>query len=508
MSKKKKWIIISAVLVLLGGGSVYGYTKFTSNEAASEQPQEEPPSFPTAAVETGEVSKAIFASGTVEAKAREEVKPELSGKVERVFVQEGQRVSKGDPLFSIDGEDAAIELQKQELNIIRAQKDLAEIKNKKDKILSDKTGKIKEVLIKEGDQVTPDTIVAKLVNTDYLKIKGKFTAYEAERFKVGQQVKVFLVASLSYVDGTVTKIDLTGTKEKGVGGVHDVEVLVKKPGAIYVGDMGEVQYTDAKGTLYASQIATPFENPDDIDLVAGTHGKVGKVEIENGDEVKAGRLIAKMDMTSVDLELKEKELALKESQLTMEQKRRDIAKKQVTAPISGVITKLNVTAGETPDSGKPAAVIMDTSAVYFIAAVDELDIPSIKVGQHAEVYVSAFGNKPFTGKVIEVPKEGTKEDKTVRFAVKIELSDTNEMKHGMTGDCDIFVEKKENVLRLPMQAVEVLEEGKGQVMVKDPASGEPTPKEVEIGIEGSEFVEIKSGLAAGDEVLMMLGGEM
>ncbi|QQE75822.1 efflux RND transporter periplasmic adaptor subunit [Brevibacillus composti] len=502
MTKKKKWIIIAAALVLLGGGSVFGYTKLKSGETSGEMPQDQPPPLPTVAVEMGEVSKAIFSAGTVEAKAREEVKPELSGKVEKVFVTEGQRVSKGDPLFSIDGSDAALELQKQELSIIRAEKELAEIRNKKDRITAEKGGKIKEVLIKEGDQVTPETIVAKMVNTDYLKITGKFTAYEAERFKLGQQVKVFLSASLSYIDGTITKIDLTGAKEKGVGGVHDVEVLVKKPGAIYVGDLGEVQYTDPRGILFASQIATPFENPDDIDLYAGTHGKVGKVEIENGDEIQAGQLIAKMDMSSVDLELKEKELILRESQLTMEQKRRDLAKRQVTAPISGVITKLNVTAGETPDSGKPAAIIMDTSAVYFVAAVDEMDIPSIKLGQHAEVYVTAFGNKPFEGKVVEVPKEGTKEDKTVRFAVKIELSDTSEMKHGMTGDCDIYVDKKENVLRLPLQAVEIVEEGKGTVMVKDPNTGEPMPKEVAVGIEGSEYVEIVSGLSAGEEVVL------
>jgi hypothetical protein len=61
------------------------------------------------------------------------------------------------------------------------------------------------------------------------------------------------------------------------------------------------------------------------------------------------------------------------------------------------------------------------------------------------------------------------------------------------------------VTRLPISAVEVMEEGKGTVMVKDPSSGEPTPKEVEIGIEGAEFIEIKNGIAPGEEVLLMYG---
>lgn len=312
---------------------------------------------------------------------------------------------------------------------------------------------------------------------------------------------MFISSSLYYVDGVVTKVDHIGQKEKGVGGVHDVDVLVKKPGALYVGDLGEVQYTDPKGLLFASQKATPFELPDEMEIVAGTHGKIGKVEVEKDDEIKAGQLLFKMDLTESELEMKDKELSLKEALLNMEQKKREIAKKQVEAPISGVITKLNVKEGEAPGS-EPVAVIMDTSSVYFVAAVDEMDIPAIKLGQSVDVYLTAFGNKPFKGKVTELPKEGTKEDKSVRFAVKVELSDTADMKHGMTGDCDIYVEQKENVKRLPLNAVEVLEAGLGTVMVKDPASGEPTPKEIEIGVEGTDFIEVVKGLNEGDEVLL------
>lgn len=500
---KKKWIILAAVAAVLGGGGFYGYSYLKAKDTASEEAPVEQPSYPTATVDVGEVKKTVFASGTVEAKAREEVKPEISGKVERLLVKEGQTVKKGDVLFTVDSTDAQLEMQKQELSIIRAQKELADLKNKKDRILSTKAGKVKEVTVKEGDTVTPDTVVAKLTNTDYLKISGKFSAYEAEQFRIGQQVKVFITASLYYVDGTVTDIDMVGQKEKGVGGVHNVDVLVKKPGALYVGDMGEVQYTDPKGLLYASQIATPFELPDEIEVLAGTHGKVGKVDVEKDDEIKVGQQLFKMDMSSAELELKEKELSLKESLLSMEQKKREIAKKQVEAPISGVITKLNVKEGETPGSGEPAVVIMDASSVYFMAAVDEIDIPAIKLGQSVDVYVTAFGNRPFKGKVTEIPKEGTKEDKAVRFQVKVELDESSEMKHGMTGDCDIYVEQKDQVKRLPLNAVEVLEVGKGTVMVKDPGTGEPAPKEVEIGVEGTEFIEVKNGLAEGEEVLMM-----
>lgn len=502
---KKKWIITAAIAVLLGGGGYFGYSYLNATPSAGEEPEMEPPSFPTVTVERGEVKKTIFAGGTVAAKDREEVKPEATGKVERLLVSEGQTVKKGDTLFTIDSTDAMLELQRQELSIAKAQKDLSEIKDKKDSIAADKPGKVTEILVKEGASVEPDTPIAKVIDTESLVIVGKFTAFEAEQFRVGQEVKVFLSASLIYLDGTISKIDMTGSKGQLSDGAHDVEVIVKKQGALYPGDKGVVQYTNEKGVLFASQTATEFKRPEEEEIKAGTHGIVDKVLIEKDDMVKKGQLIAKMDVSAAVLDLKDKELSLKESMLALEQKKREIAKKRVEAPISGVITKLEVKEGETVNSGESAAIIMDTSSVYFMAAVDEIDIPAIQVGQAVEVYVTAFGNRPFQGKVVEVPKEGTKEDKAVRFEVKVELSESSEMKHGMTGDCDIFIEQKDNVLRLPLNAVEVMDEGKGNVMVKNPENGEPMPKEVEIGVEGADFIEITGGLQEGDEVLMMGG---
>ncbi len=520
----KKWIMTSIAVVLLGGGGFFGWKYISPDQAPTDQPGMEQPSFPAVAADVGEVKKTVFATGTVEAKEREEVKSDISGKIERLFVQEGQQVKKGDVLFTVDGSDAMIEYQKQELNIARLQKDLAELQARKESIVADKGGKVKEVLIKEGDQVTAETVIAKVINTEYLQITGRFTAFEAERFSVGQKVKVFLPGSLSYVDGTVTKVDLTGvqTNEKEPkpeqndpktrtivnSAPYTVDVLVKKPGALYPGEMGVVQFTDGAGVLYASALPTPFELPDEIDVVAGTAGKVGKILFKKDSTIKQNQLLVKMDTSSAELELREKELSLKESVLTLEQKKRELAKKQVVAPISGEITKLDVKEGDTVEPGKPALVIMDTSSVYFKASVDEVDIPQIRKGQSVDVYVTAFGNRPFTGTVAEVPKEGTKEDKSVRFEVKIALNNGSEMKHGMTGDCDIHIEKKANVTRLPLSAVEVMEQGKGTVMVKDPTTGEPSPKEIEIGIEGAEFIEVTKGIKPGDEVLVMNGASM
>ncbi|WP_134686009.1 HlyD family efflux transporter periplasmic adaptor subunit [Brevibacillus migulae] len=521
----KKWLIISLAVALLSGGGYGGWKYFGAEEKAAEETMNEAPSFPTVAADVGEVKKTIYATGEIEAKDREEIKAELSGKVERLLVEDGQRVSKGDVLFTMDTSDAALELQKLDLTIMRTKKELDELKKRKPTILSDKAGKVKEVLVKEGDQVSEETVVATIVNTEFLKITGRFSTFEAEHFTVGQKVKVFLPSSLSYLEGTVSEVDLIGkvkqedtkgtsetsteenkrTTSVRINAPQNVEVLVKKQGALYVGEKGVIQYIDPQGVLYSSATPTPFELPDEIEIRANTTGKVNKVAVDVDDTVKAGQLLMEMDTSMNDLELREKELALQESMLSLEQKRRDIAKKQVTAPISGEVTKLDIKEGETIDPGKVAMILMDTSSFSFVAAVDELDIPDIKPGQTADVYVTAFGDQAFTGKVVEIPNEGTKTDKKVSFEVEIAVENNGKLTHGMTGDCDIHIQKIENVTRLPVSAVEIMEAGKGTVMVKDPKNGEPVPKEVEVGVEGAEFVEIRKGLTPGEEVLMMNG---
>ncbi|QDX95709.1 HlyD family efflux transporter periplasmic adaptor subunit [Brevibacillus laterosporus] len=496
MNKK---VLISAITVLvLAGGGYGGYKYFVPADVSQEIV--EPPMLQTVAVETGEVKKTVYSTGTVEATARQEVKPDVSGKVESLAVKEGQRVKKGDLLFTMEATDAGFEIEKQKLSMARIQKEIKDLKDRKDRIEANAGGVVKELMIKRGGDVTPETVIAKVNDPNYIKITGYFSPYEAELLREGQKVKVFLPSSMTYVDGEIDRIDMEGTKQDGKMAQHAVDVLVENTGGLYVNDLGSVEYTDAKGLKYASQGNTPFTKADDIEILAGTTGKVGEVLFKKGDTLKKNQLLAKMDKEADKTEIEEKELNWKEAQLGMDQKVRDLSKRRVVAPISGEITKLNVKVGEAL-GGDPAAIIMDTSSVTFKASVDELDFPQVKVGQTVDVYITAFGTKAFKGTVTELPKEGTKQDKAVRFEVKIAVEDSSQMKHGMSGDCDINIHKKENAMRLPVNAVEVVEEGKGMVMVKGP-SGDPVPKDVEIGIEGAEYVEIVSGLKAGDEVVI------
>ncbi len=503
---KKKWIIIGVVAVLLVGG-YFGWKAWAGKKDPAEDMATEAPPMPTAKADVGEVKKTVYATGVIEAKEHEDVKSDSSAKVAKLLVKEGQHVSKGDVLFTYDSTDTQLDYQKQVLSVDKIKKEMLDLKEEKAQIISDQKGVVKEVSVKVGDELSKNTVIAKVADIDHLKITGRFSAAQRDKFHVGQKVKVFLQASLSYIEGTVTKLDQVGKKEKDAGVLYDVDVIVNKASGLGVGDYGSVQYVSPSGEITMSQVVTAFTLPDVVEITAGTTGKVGRVAFNQDDQIQKGQLLIEMDREAAELERKEKEIAVKEAERGLEQRRKDIAKMQVTASVSGIVTKVNVKEGESVDNSKPAVVIIDMSEVYMKASVDEVDIPLVQIGQPVEVYVTAFGNQVFHGKVVDIPQESVTQDKNVRFEVKIAIQDGQKMKHGMSGDCDIIVSNIQNAVRLPIDAVEIMEDGKGTVMVKD-ANGQPTPKEVETGVEGLEFVEIKNGLKAGDEVILGGGGGM
>jgi len=244
--------------------------------------------------------------------------------------------------------------------------------------------------------------------------------------------------------------------------------------------------------------------PDPIEIKAQAKGKVDKVLIAVGEQVKAGEILIRLNSQQQQESMEEKRLNLELAKMNLASKAQELEKYQVRASVNGKIIELNVEAGKEIPSDKPAVVISNLDGMKMVIQVDEIDIPLISLGQKATVYTNAFGDRAFEAVVTSIAEKGKIENNVVTFATELTLVEPGPLKPGMTGDADIKVEHKENVLRLPFNAVQIYEEGKGTVMVKGP-EGEPMPLEVEVGIEGVEFIEIVSGLKAGDEVLIMPG---
>ena len=148
--------------------------------------------------------------------------------------------------------------------------------------------------------------------------------------------------------------------------------------------------------------------------------------------------------------------------------------------------------------------IPDTSKMKVEIKVHETWVDKIKVGQQAKITVVAFPDETFTGKVLKkaplADSENWLNPDLKVYATDVSIDGThNFLKTGMTAKVEVVIEELKDVISVPIQAV-VNIEGKKVCFVSSGSS--PERRQVETGAFNDSFVEIKSGLAEGDKVLL------
>jgi HlyD family secretion protein len=183
----------------------------------------------------------------------------------------------------------------------------------------------------------------------------------------------------------------------------------------------------------------------------------------------------------------------------------------ITAPRDGVIVEKLVQEGTVISSstsafsqGTTIVRLADMRRIYVDAEVAEADIAQVWVGQKVDVSVDAFPGEVFEGKVIRIDPRTTIEQNVVYVHVLVELDEVDErLKPGMSATCDFLVDRKENVLAVPNEAIKEDEEGKTYVEVLLQANPEPKTERryVEVGLQGTTLTEVKKGLKEGEVVV-------
>ena len=209
----------------------------------------------------------------------------------------------------------------------------------------------------------------------------------------------------------------------------------------------------------------------------------------------------------------------------------DLSKTTIYAPISGTVADLNKELGEIAIGSQfqedVIMVIAQLGAMEAVVNVDENDINAIKVGQPAEITVDAALGEKIVGKVSEIassataPVAGSTVQKT-EFEVKIAItSATDKLRPGMTASADIVTATHANAISVPIQSVTV--RTPEQLAPKDAKDGEKprftagkdgfvemvfviddgkaVAKPVTTGIQSEDAIEIKSGVAEGQQVV-------
>ncbi|HEX9011739.1 MAG TPA: efflux RND transporter periplasmic adaptor subunit, partial [Holophagaceae bacterium] len=220
----------------------------------------------------------------------------------------------------------------------------------------------------------------------------------------------------------------------------------------------------------------------------------------------------------------------KTAQRRMEQAKANVSQSQVglgystiTAPMDGVVTARRIELGETAvpgiqnQAGTVLLTISDMSKVEAEMEVDEASIPTVKLGQEAQVRIDAYPNQVFQGQVTEVggsPILKTSVNDATKFKVKVWIKNPpTTIKPGLSAQADIFTGSRSQALAIPFQALvmhdikpkpgESLKPGAPReeegVYLVDGGKAKFVP--VKTGLMGDLSVEVLSGLKGGETLI-------
>lgn len=179
---------------------------------------------------------------------------------------------------------------------------------------------------------------------------------------------------------------------------------------------------------------------------------------------------------------------------------------QLKAPFDGTVAEITGELGEfvTPSPigvpTPPAVDIIDTSCLYVLAPIDEVDAPEIKKGMPARISLDAYNKQFFKGEVRRISPyvfDREKQARTVDIEVKFIHDNKKNMLPGYSADVEIIINSHSNVIRIPTEA---LLEGQ-KVFIYDEDNNSIYEKEVSTGLSNWKYTEILDGLTQGEKIV-------
>ncbi|MBX9430752.1 efflux RND transporter periplasmic adaptor subunit [Ralstonia pseudosolanacearum] len=263
----------------------------------------------------------------------------------------------------------------------------------------------------------------------------------------------------------------------------------------------------------------------DKGIIARTELDAGKQEIDTGQSQVDGARdeIATLRLKRAPAALRVLELDLENRQLRLEELRAKLKATTLLSPISGVVLYPEPTDGNDPSGRKelnagaavtPKDVILtvgDTSAFLIKAWVDEEDIRRVAPGQAVRIVLGADSDRAFAGTVQRVSSQARAADGrgqgsrgTAEFEMQILFKPPAEagrsLRVGSAVNMSLAPEPGPTTLRIPLAAVAWSPAGRPVVRVRKSASDTARTQEIEAGRTLVDSVEVKAGIADGDEV--------
>jgi len=302
----------------------------------------------------------------------------------------------------------------------------------------------------------------------------------------------------------------------------------KRPTPVRVGTAAPAEFL--------SQIRTVGRvEPDRTYVLAfKTPGVVSTLNVQEGDTIRKGQVLAQLDPRDVnaqlrqaqeaadkaerelvrirqlhakgfasDAELQDAQAQLKSTQAAAQAARSDSAYATIVAPSDGIVLRRSVEANSVVAAGAPVMTLSDMSESFVLSAgLADRDALRVALGDTAAVIFDALPDQVFAAAVSEIGADA--DERTGTFQVKLRISETPApLKSGLVGRASITPSVVSGVdVAIPVDAIL---EGHGEraiVFLVDPATGSVQRTRISTGRLSGGLIAVTSGVKAGDQVVV------
>ena len=513
MPRKKRrriirWCVTLVILAVIGAllFKVFGGKKEAEKQVVTDF------------VQYGAITAKVEGSGLTKAKSSESISITTAGTVLEVMVTEGQEVTAGTPLFTVDSPAAQAAVQKArsqvegyEKQLSAARKDIAGLN-----LVASYPGKLMEVAtLNPGDTISKGQTVAKLNDDTRLRLEQYYSYAYAGELKVGQTVDVSIPALMTTIPGRVEAVHMVSRITPEGSKLFSAEIIVENEGAL-TADMaasatavvnGETVYPYEQGKLAYYRTG---------ELQSTVNGTVISSSLVNYLQVSAGQVLVRIDGEDSESEIFTIEQNLETAREELENAEKNLANCNAVSPIDGKVIGLSIQPGDEINTQQPILTISDTSSLIVNATVDERNISYIKPGMMVDL--NQWGNAAM-GIVETVSLSSTVNNGVATYPMVVSMDNMEGMIQVNSNiQYSLIASQNDNCLVLPIQAVRTvsLEDGSSATVVyvsgdrpENALDGVMADEEipdgfwavpVEIGISDNYNVEIKSGVEEGTEV--------
>lgn len=519
---KKKWIaiiVVAVIVVALVAGAVVNSRRKGSMDATS--------AVKSAQVTTGSITNTISASGTLEEADTTDIKIPSSITIKKVSVEAGDEIEKGDTLATVDMTSVKEAIYEVRSSISSINDTLKSIKSK----TSAKYVSQREMLNAQKSDL--NTELKKLLTIKKTgKIKASVSGTIVSVNVTGSDDTSSSSSSTQSSTGTTSSMSsalsgLTGTSADSTE-VTAVSLSAKVPvttqnTASLTSATASSSDTSALSDGSSSDGTTSSSNGSTSESDTSTYSDETATDKNSGSSSsKSGNSSSSSSSSSGAASQSEIEKALEQqskssssassnSSALINQYTSGSSSSQSSSGLSSSALS-SLTSGSS-DSTSTASSASSTSDVSYTSAftvssgdkmdislsIDELDILDVEEGQSVTVTLDALDDQEFTGEITKVSHIGTNNGGSTKYTATCQIDKSDDMLVGMNATAVIDIESAENVLTIPLSAVQE-ENGQSYVYTTNDNGTLGGKTTVTTGLSDDTNVEITDGLSEGDTV--------